>query len=483
MRLSEITDATAEAIRRTGLGLADLATPTLRLGVTGLARSGKTVFITALVRNLIAGGRLPYFSAMAQGRITRAYLEPQPDDRLARFPYEEHLSELAREPPEWPDSTRTISQLRLTVEYEPASALNRLFLPGRLHIDIVDYPGEWLLDLPLLDLDFTAWSQRSMADAQQRSAGMAAKAWLNYAANLSAQAPADEQVARHGAGIFTAYLQEARAPEAALAAPGPGRFLMPGDAAGSPLLTFFPLPSGGPAAGYGRGTLGAMLARRYESYKAHIVKPFFRDHFARLDRQIVLIDALSVLNSGSNAVEDLQRTLEAVLECFKPAAHSWLSRILTRRLDRLLFVATKADRLHHANHDRLEAILGWIAERAIARAQFAGAQVKVMAIAALRATREASARSGGQALPCIVGVPLKGEKVGRQLFDGIGEAAVFPGDLPESPLALKSAIRPNAVQFPRFRPPRLDLAGAESGVWPHIRLDRAMDFLLGDWLA
>ncbi|HMB48851.1 MAG TPA: YcjX family protein, partial [Afifellaceae bacterium] len=33
-------------------------TPSLRLGVTGLSRAGKTVFITALVHNLIYGGRL-----------------------------------------------------------------------------------------------------------------------------------------------------------------------------------------------------------------------------------------------------------------------------------------------------------------------------------------------------------------------------------------------------------------------------------------
>ena len=31
----------------------------LRLGVTGLSRSGKTVFLTALVNNLVAGARLP----------------------------------------------------------------------------------------------------------------------------------------------------------------------------------------------------------------------------------------------------------------------------------------------------------------------------------------------------------------------------------------------------------------------------------------
>src|SRR5262245_57089238 len=94
-------------------------TPGVRLGVTGLARAGKTVFITALVRNLVAGGRLPFFAAMAEGRIARAYLEPQPDDRVARFAYEEHLAELAGAPPRWPESTRRLSQLRVTVEYTP----------------------------------------------------------------------------------------------------------------------------------------------------------------------------------------------------------------------------------------------------------------------------------------------------------------------------------------------------------------------------
>ena len=67
-------------------GLKDFATglvnPTLRLGVTGLSRSGKTVFITALVNALLKGARLPVFDAYAKGRITRCYLEPQPNDEL-----------------------------------------------------------------------------------------------------------------------------------------------------------------------------------------------------------------------------------------------------------------------------------------------------------------------------------------------------------------------------------------------------------------
>ena len=50
--------------------------PTVRLGVTGLSRAGKTVFITALVQALLKGGRLPAFEALSDGRIGRVYLEP-----------------------------------------------------------------------------------------------------------------------------------------------------------------------------------------------------------------------------------------------------------------------------------------------------------------------------------------------------------------------------------------------------------------------
>ena len=43
---------------------------------------------------------------------------------------------------------------------------------------------------------------------------------------------------------------------------------------------------------------------------------------------------------------------------------------------------------------------------------------------------------------------------------------------------------PGSLRFPRFRPPRLtpDAAGRPARL-PHIRLDRALEFLLGDRLA
>ena len=83
--------------------VAGLARPTLRLGVTGLSRSGKTVFITALVHALTGGARLPVFRAQAQGRLRGATLQPQPDDAVPRFAQEEHLAALTGPDRHWPE--------------------------------------------------------------------------------------------------------------------------------------------------------------------------------------------------------------------------------------------------------------------------------------------------------------------------------------------------------------------------------------------
>ncbi|MBV1695895.1 MAG: YcjX family protein, partial [Hyphomicrobiales bacterium] len=159
MRITDVPIETAGALRSAGSYFTDLVTPNIRLGVTGLSRAGKTVFITALVRNLILGGRLPFFAPSAEGRIIAAWLEPQPDDDVPRFSYEEHLAALAADPPRWPEGTRRVSQLRLTIEYRTTDRLRRvvgavaggLLVTRRLHVDIVDYPGEWLTDLGLLE--------------------------------------------------------------------------------------------------------------------------------------------------------------------------------------------------------------------------------------------------------------------------------------------------------------------------------------------
>src|SRR3954465_6599395 len=102
----------------------NLFNPTVRLGVTGLSRAGKTVFITALVHGLVRGGRFPVFESLATGRIAQAGLKPQPDDAVPRFDYENHLRNLIDDR-HWPNSTSDISELRLVIEYQRHNGADR----------------------------------------------------------------------------------------------------------------------------------------------------------------------------------------------------------------------------------------------------------------------------------------------------------------------------------------------------------------------
>lgn len=495
-RLTTLTEETRLTLSNLADAATDLTVPSVRLGVTGLARAGKTVFLTALVHNLVHGGRLPMFAAAAGHRMTGAQLKPQPDDAVPRFDYEAHVQALVKDRI-WPDSTRQVSELRLTIDYESASYFYRKLGPGRLHLDLIDYPGEWLLDLPLLGKDYATFSAEALQRARAPNRTQIAERYLAALAATDPGAPESETAAQQLAASFRTYLADCRADAHALSMLPPGRFLMPGDLDGSPALTFAPLDIPADAAPARAGTLRAMMERRYESYKTHVVRPFFRDHFARLDRQIVLVDVLHALNAGPHAVADLEVALSEVLGAFRPGRRSWLSSILTRRIDRILFAATKADHLHRSDHDRLQAILKRLVARAEERARFKGAEVEVLAMAAVRATREATVKHRGQELPAILGTPLPGERLNGDTYDGKTEIAMFPGDLPQDPESLFAAPdsvseepRPSfqaaqtELQFLRFRPPALDTTAEGLTLsLPHIRLDRALEFLIGDRLA
>ena len=460
--------------------------PTVRLGVTGLSRAGKTVFITALIHGLTRGGRFPIFEPFATGRIAKARLAPQPDDAVPRFDYENHVRTLI-EQRRWPNSTVDISELRLVIDYQRPNGADRT-----LTLDIIDYPGEWLLDLPLLNKSYEQWSAESLGLSRERPRARLATQWHAHLATLNALEVEDEQAALTAARLFTEYLRSCRDERFAMSLLPPGRFLMPGNLAGSPALTFAPLdlPADGAAP---EGSLWAMMRRRYEAYKDVVVRPFFRDHFSRLDRQVVLVDALSAFNSGPEALVDLEAALTGILDCFRIGRSTLLSTLFRPRIDRILFAATKADHLHHSSHDRLEAVLRRTVNKAVVTAEDTGADIDVVALAAVRATREAQVQRGREKLPSILGTPAPGEMAGGEAFDGETEVATFPGDLPADPEELfkgetafqglsSATAEKSDFRFLRFRPPQLEREGNDEPVLPHIRLDRALQFLIGDRL-
>ncbi len=443
--------------------------PVIRLGVTGLSRAGKTVFITNLVANLLERGRMPQLSAERGGRIQAVYLQPQPDLTLPRFAYEDHLAAMTGDDPRWPQSTRAVSELRLSFRTRPLGWIGSMAGPRVLHVDIVDYPGEWLLDLALLDKSYEDWSEAVLSRIASRPE---AQAFMALARAEDGALRMDEPRAMALAEAFTAYLQAARA--AGWADCTPGRFLLPGDLAGSPVLTFAPLPR---PAQVGRGCLWAEMARRYDGYRARVVRPFFRDHFARIDRQVVLVDVLGAIHQGPRAVEDLRRTMAEVLGAFRPGRSGWLDRLLGgRRVEKILFAATKADHLHHVQHPRLTAIMEAMLRDARSRADFAGAETAALSLASLRCTIEEEIARDGRVLEAVRG----------RLPDG-RQVAMYAGELPSDPARLLAPAREGAERWLEADYAMMDFAPARGARRPgegppHIRLDRAAEFLIGDRL-
>jgi len=113
--IGDLADGVARSIESLGNSVsAALFEPVVRLGVTGLSRAGKTVFITSLVANLMDRGRMPGLIAANNGSIRAAWLQPQPDDTVPRFDYESHLAALTGPAPHWPEGTKAVSELRLS---------------------------------------------------------------------------------------------------------------------------------------------------------------------------------------------------------------------------------------------------------------------------------------------------------------------------------------------------------------------------------
>ena len=438
---------------------------TLRVAVTGLRQSGKTVFITTLVHHLLAGQELPFLTAATEGRLRGARLLPPRAGAPPPFPFASARNELAAPEPRWPDPTHALASLRLAIRFAPTGLLRRQLADHRtLQLEIIDYPGEWLLDLPLLERDFESWSRDMLALSETEARARLAKDWRDHLASLDLSAPAAEEDAARVAALYTRYLRACQHEEG-LSFLQPGRFTMPGGLEDGELLRFSPLPPG-PAPG---GSLAALMAERYERYRRKVIAPFYRDHFAHFDRQVVLADLLALLNRGRACFEDAQRALAAVLESFRYGRSNRLWRLVSPRIETVLFAATKADHVAHNQHHNLRLLLEHMVADAAGRARFEGITPAFIALAALRSTDVVRTEHHGQVLSCVRGV-LKGEA---------RETILFPGEIPPD-LPAEEDWRSGRFRFRDFAPRRLQLRGAEKP--QHIRLDQALDVLLGDRL-
>ncbi|MBF0173550.1 MAG: YcjX family protein [Magnetococcales bacterium] len=444
----------------------------VRLAVTGLNQAGKTVFITSLIHQLLQGARLgglPFFQVVAEGRFQGAKTVLQPNMAIAAFRYDLFIQSLMDHPSAWPKATDGLSEIRLAIRFRPSGMLHsRLRSSTTIHLDIIDYPGEWLLDLPLLGQDFFQWSNEVFDLCEHAPRRDLAQPWLDHLSRLDPLQHAEEGTLRQASRLFTDFLLACKREPVGLSYLQPGRFLIPGDLKDTPLLTFCPIRCSADSAK--AGSVAQVMAERFESYKERVVRRFYQDHFSHFDRQIVLVDLLKGLNRGPDHFSDMSRSLKSILKNFDYGRASLISRLWQPRIDRLLFVATKADHVAANQHGNMERLLARMVMDHANEAAFHGVKVETMAIASVVSTETVVKEHQGRRLSFVRGRP-KGRAE---------DVLLFPGEIPEK------IPRPEAWQGERFNflefEPRIRGLEADDRL-PHLRLDLALDFLLGDKLT
>ncbi len=398
---------------------------TIRLAVTGLNQSGKTVFTTTIIHQLLhalEGSNLPFFEVSAENRLQGTKILLQPDMDVPTFQYDRYIRTLLGPHPAWPTPTDALSKTRLAIRFKPSGLLSKRLSPSStLYLDIIDYPGEWLLDLPLLNLSFEAWSAQTFQLCETEPRRTLSESWRTHLASLQLSQPAQDETLREISDRYTDYLMACKHPTVGLSFLQPGRFTIPGDLKGAPLLTFSPLPQPG-AEGVVIGSVREEMGKRYESYKKFIVETFFNRHFSNFDRQIVLLDILNALNRGPGAFADMQTALESILESFRYGKSNLITRLFRPQIDKLLFAATKADFVAANQHHNMERLLRRLVARPANEASFLDVEIKTQALSSFRCTRTVVREHDGRRLSFVQGTPK-----GRQQ-----ESLLFPGEIPET---------------------------------------------------
>lgn len=444
----------------------------VKLAVTGLSGSGKTAFISALVKHLTSqanDNNLPFFDVMREHRHIATKIVPQEALNVPTFDFIRAINALLpmEGDPAWPASTERINTLRLAIKYQSNAGLRGHFSPqSTLYLDIIDYPGEWLLDLPMLEQSYTAWCEQQYPLLNQSPRSATSGDFLHAVEQLDLHAPVDESELANIAQLYQRMLVGLKK-DTKLAMLQPGRMLMPGDLQGAPLLLFFPINPEKMKDDVVAGSNLAHLIKRFNAYVKEVVKPFYNEHFRHFDRQIVLVDVLSALNEGHETLHEQSRVINQLLAHFSYGESGFFKRLFKPNIDKILFAANKSDHISAKHHKALALLLDSLVKEQSNHLKFDGVQIETMAMSSITATQPRQVVDKGQTLDCVYGKPLNED-----------EWLTYLPPEPPSRMLNKSEWPAQGFEFLSFSP-----MSSPDKQLKHIRLDHVMQYLLGDKLT
>jgi predicted YcjX-like family ATPase len=334
-----------------------------------------------------------------------------------------------------------------------------------------------------------------------------AEKFVDFVAGMRLDGPAEDSLIRRGHSLYREAMLACRE-KLGLRYLQPGRFLAPGPQSDAPFLWFFPMLAVG---SYGPGSAGALLEERFEAYKRDIRENFFDSHFKSFNRQIMLVDVLGALHGGRAAFEDTRHAVADLAHGLRDGWGFWsrqrrrslargigqgaraaaglarrvpnpfavptigaAGKMLTaivapRPIERVAFVATKADHVPALARDNLEHLLRAMADPAARDWQATQTQVSFHVAASILSTEDGVAKLGGQTVQVVRGTVL-GEATVRPFYVG-----AVPSQIPPA-----SFWSDRYFEMPVFRPPPIDPSGAH-GI-PHLGIDDILVAVIGDLL-
>lgn len=440
----------------------------VRLGVTGLSRGGKSTFITSLVNLISKLGQpevAPYltrFSSYAEGNLICGGVTRQVDLSIGAFPYNEALKSLLSDPAIWPQATSGVSEIRLELRRKVETTLGGSKMKS-LYLDIWDYPGEWLMDLMLLNLNYEEFSKNVKEHLTLVGNMLEAAEWIKAINELEPDEAMDEQQLKGCVALYTNWLLKCK--KQGMAYVVPGRFVLPGSLKGAPILEFVPWLGKEPKKPNSKQSLYGELRTRYEAYRKQVVKKFYEDCFSHLDRQIVLLDCLQALQGGVETYTDINLAFEILLRNFNYGDSNFWNRLWSPKIDKVLFVATKGDLVTNDMHGRMLALLKSIVGQAVTRVRGEGSRCEYAVISAIKSSK------------CMFfeNKDFKGQVL---TTDYPEEGAYFPGTIPEVWTPENMKFFQENFKLKELRPPKM----TPTSVIPCMNMDLVLDYILGDKL-
>ncbi|KXJ60704.1 MAG: hypothetical protein AXW14_03695 [Alteromonas sp. Nap_26] len=387
--IATIFDKTRAVASLTGDKLADVfSKETHRFTITGLSRSGKSMLFTSLITMLKSRSEegyacMPLLRYLPPSQVLDMHIAPI--DGYKPFPHLDNLEALKRG--EWPSATEEAYGFKLIVRLKQTGSLKKHLLP---HTDVVfefiDYPGEWITDIPMLNKPYAQWSDSAWAQLSSGPQQYFATPWKQFVNEFDfEQAPTPERITQL-INAYRDYLIEAKANGISLLQPG--SFLLESSDFDWKNFGFTPLPSS-ITSDISHPWFKA-FDKHYGSFQKAWLTPLKQSIFKETDKQIILVDLFEGLNHSRQHLYQLKETLSHLADTFVYGQSSWFSRTVLKKqqIGRVAFVATKADLIPSNQRENLLSLLTQVTEGARARFNDKPIEFEHFLVSALQVTDE-----------------------------------------------------------------------------------------------